>query len=516
MAEAFRLQIWNGETEESKKIDDWIGFPCSPEEFKSILQVDGFSDEQIKNCVITGYLPAFHEYSDINDFFSSIDHPYKEDGYIIREAIDELNYLAHFLCEFGETDRAAFAAALEAGEHTKNLVDIINLAQNVECYNVVEEIYDWEDYGKYVAKEECNVNIDFLGDLEGYVDFEGFGEDFARSHGGYLLDNKFLETNCATFVAKYDGNLANIPDRFRISLYADEKQFLDYNVNNIQTSPEINIVQLKERMKEIVEDNFNVKDGTIEIDSDYRNELSGFAVKEIVETEKPIQVFEGMLRGWDANYIWDRMIDIVKENLSDAEEELFINNITEMIDFLYETYKLSYPDEDFNKSVKVNVLLDKVENITESVRVNSYDDEQFLDYKVKEALSLANSIDRFFIAHDKDYAARYPDGRVMSISEMLVNGDLEYIKSMLNNLADDILLGEVTEYEKKFIKDNYLANAEKHTEQNFNQIDGLINNESPKKEEKPSIRLMLKIIVQEVKDNKDKDLKLPQKSEPSL
>ena len=78
MAEAFRLQIWNGETEESKKIDDWRGFPCSPEEFKSILQVDGFSDEQIKNCVITGYLPAFHEYSDINDFFSSIDHPYKE------------------------------------------------------------------------------------------------------------------------------------------------------------------------------------------------------------------------------------------------------------------------------------------------------------------------------------------------------------------------------------------------------------------------------------------------------
>jgi len=230
MAEAFRLQIWNGETEESKKIDDWIGFPCSPEEFKSILQVDGFSDEQIKNCVITGYLPAFHEYSDINDFFSSIDHPYKEDGYIIREAIDELNYLAHFLCEFGETDRAAFAAAIEAGEHTKNLVDIINLAQNVECYNVVEEIYDWEDYGKYVAKEECNVNIDYLGALEGYVDFEGFGEDFARSHGGYLLDNKFLETNCATFVAGYDGNLANIPDRFRISLYADDEQFLDYKV----------------------------------------------------------------------------------------------------------------------------------------------------------------------------------------------------------------------------------------------------------------------------------------------
>jgi len=39
-----------------------------------------------------------------------------------------------------------------------------------------------------------------------------------------------LETNCATFVAGYDGNLANIPDRFRISLYADDEQFLDYKV----------------------------------------------------------------------------------------------------------------------------------------------------------------------------------------------------------------------------------------------------------------------------------------------
>ena len=45
-----------------------------------------------------------------------------------------------------------------------------------------------------------------------------------------------------------------------------------------------------------------------------------------------------------------------------------------------------------------------------------------------------------------------------------------------------------------------------------------MNNEPPKKEEKPSIRLMLKIIVQEVKDNKDKnkDHKPPQRSGPEL
>ena len=139
-----------------------------------------------------------------------------------------------------------------------------------------------------------------------------------------------------------------------------------------------------------------------------------------------------------------------------------------------------------------------IENIPEQYKVTTFlDEERFLDYKVKEAFSLANSLDRFFTAHDRDYSQRYPDGRVMTLSELLVNGDLRYIKSMLNNLADDILLGEVAEYERKFIQKNPLENAEKHTEQNFNQIDGLINNEAPKKEEKPSIRLMLKIIVQQ-------------------
>ena len=366
MAEAFRLHIWNGETDEAKWLDDWIGFPCSPEEFKSILQVDGFTDEQIQNCVIVGYLAGFLEYRDLSDYFSTDDKFENINTYIISENIDELNYLAHFLCSFGETDRTAFATAIEAGEHRSSLADLINLAQNIECYNVIEEIYDWEDYGKHIANEEYNINADFIGELAEYIDFERFGEQYAKRHGGHLLDDKFLETDCATYVVKYDGNIENIPEEYRVTLLLD--------------------------------------------------------------------------------------------------------------------------------------------------------DERLLDYKVKEALSLANSLDRYFTAHDKDYAARYPDGRVMTFSEMLVNGDLQHIKSMLNNLGDEILLGEVAEYEKKFLKDNYIANAEKHTEQNFNQIDGLMNNEPPKKEEKPSIRLMLKIIVQEVKENKDKDKdhKPPQKSEPSL
>ncbi len=147
----------------------------------------------------------------------------------------------------------------------------------------------------------------------------------------------------------------------------------------------------------------------------------------------------------------------------------------------------------------------------------------FVEKKIMEAFSLASSLDRFFTAHDKSYAEKYLDGRTIELSEMLANGDLRYINLMLHNLADDVLIGEVEKYKTKFLRGNYLENAEKHTEQNYNHIDGLMNNEPPKKEppkehkeEKPSIRLMLKIIVQQEKADTPKDRKPPQRTGPEL
>lgn len=192
MAEAFRLQIWNGETDKTKWLDDMIGFPCSADEFKNILEQDGFTGEQLENFVITGYIGCFPEYSNLTDYFNCGEHPIKEDGYVIRENIDELNYLAHYLCELDETERTAFRSALEAGEHNKSVDEIINLACNTEYYNVVPDIYDWGDYGKHVAKEELSINIDYLGDLIDYIDFASYGEEYARRHSGFLLDEVFL------------------------------------------------------------------------------------------------------------------------------------------------------------------------------------------------------------------------------------------------------------------------------------------------------------------------------------
>ena len=50
------------------------------------------------------------------------------------ESLDELNYLSELLKMQFDDDREKFAAAMAYGDHTRDLQDIINLAQNLDCY----------------------------------------------------------------------------------------------------------------------------------------------------------------------------------------------------------------------------------------------------------------------------------------------------------------------------------------------------------------------------------------------
>ena len=128
---------------------------------------------------------------------------------------------------------------------------------------------------------------------------------------------------------------------------------------SILTTTEIDIARLKEKIEEIVENNFRPNgDGGIEIYCDYRDELDDGTIKEIMRADNPRQAFSETLWEFDDNYEWSHLFDTVKRELKGDYAELYINNQTEMNDFLYETYSFYYPEEHFNKSVKVNIMLD--------------------------------------------------------------------------------------------------------------------------------------------------------------
>ena len=69
------------------------------------------------------------------------------------ESLDELNYLSELLKMQFDPRPGKICSAMEYGDHTDNLQDIINLAQNLDCYWLYPSVQSEEDYGHYLIEE---------------------------------------------------------------------------------------------------------------------------------------------------------------------------------------------------------------------------------------------------------------------------------------------------------------------------------------------------------------------------
>lgn len=128
---------------------------------------------------------------------------------------------------------------------------------------------------------------------------------------------------------------------------------------SVQIITEFDITRLKKRVDEIVRDNYLPnEDGGIEVYCDYRDELSDATIKEIMKSDNPRQAFKETLWDFDDWWYYDELKKEIKRRLTDDERELYLNNEDEMSDYIYESYSFYLPEEHFNKSVKVNIMLD--------------------------------------------------------------------------------------------------------------------------------------------------------------
>lgn len=85
-----------------------------------------------------------------------------------HEILDELNYLASLLEDMQKWEQEKFTAALELGEHTGSVKDLINLAQNLDCFEHYPDIEDEEDLGRYYIEEMCALQVP--DHLQNYID----------------------------------------------------------------------------------------------------------------------------------------------------------------------------------------------------------------------------------------------------------------------------------------------------------------------------------------------------------
>ena len=116
----FEAYITNlGKYNEGRLVGETLKFPATTEEVQALLKrigVDGVRYEEI-------FITSFD-----GDVLGLYDHLGE------YESIDELNHLAHVLSDLDQSDIEKFEAVIDSGEYTGSVHDLINLAQNLDCY----------------------------------------------------------------------------------------------------------------------------------------------------------------------------------------------------------------------------------------------------------------------------------------------------------------------------------------------------------------------------------------------
>ena len=109
-----------GKYAEGELVGETLKFPTTAEEVQSLLKrigVDGIRYEEIFITSFDGDVLGLHEH--LGEY----------------ESIDELNYLAALLSEMDQSDIEKFEAVIDAGEYTGSVKDLINLTQNLDCFD---------------------------------------------------------------------------------------------------------------------------------------------------------------------------------------------------------------------------------------------------------------------------------------------------------------------------------------------------------------------------------------------
>ena len=137
--------------------------PTTPEEMQKVFERIGIGQKD-------DFGQPYEEWF-ITDYDCYVDGLYDKLGEY--ESLDELNYLASKLDEMSQGEYEQFQAAMEIGDHSGSLQEIINLTENLDCYDIYPDIHDHDDLGRYYIEELDAMQVP--EHLRNYIDYEAYG-----------------------------------------------------------------------------------------------------------------------------------------------------------------------------------------------------------------------------------------------------------------------------------------------------------------------------------------------------
>ena len=204
-----------GKYNEGSLVGEWVKFPTTAEELQKVFERIGIGSKD-------DFGQSYEEWF-ITDYDCYVDGLYDKLGEY--ENLDELNYLASKLDEMSQGEYEQFQAAMESGDHSGSLQEIINLTENLDCYDVYPDIRDHDDLGRYYIEELDAMQVP--EHLRNYIDYEAYGRDIALEEGGEFTDFGYVRDTGDRFDEVYDGERGSIPEEYRVMTFQDAEELTE-------------------------------------------------------------------------------------------------------------------------------------------------------------------------------------------------------------------------------------------------------------------------------------------------
>ena len=199
-----------GKYNEGALVGEWVKFPTTAEELKKVFERIGIGAKD-------DFGQTYEEWF-ITDYDCYVDGLYDLLGEYAN--LDELNYLASKLDNMSQDEYERFQAAMEIGDHTGSIHELINLTENLDCYDIYPDIYDHDDLGRYYIEELDAMQVP--EHLRNYIDYEAYGRDIALEESGQFTDLGYVRDTGDSFHEYYDGERGSIPEEYRVMTFQDD------------------------------------------------------------------------------------------------------------------------------------------------------------------------------------------------------------------------------------------------------------------------------------------------------
>ena len=225
MSETFSILIDSRTRfETGKPGGEWLSMPTTTEQLHAAMRSVGITADNPQDFFING-------------FSNTEQYPFDVPLSVIQgSTIDELNYLGKLLKMQSDEDRDKFTAAVMLGEHAGSVKDLINLAQNLDCYWIYPTVRSEADYGYYLIDELDELELP--EEAKKYFKYEEYGRDAVQKDRGQFTDQGYIYNNGNTFSQWYKGRDNDIPKEYKVMSFPEPERPTPDKLEKDEAAPE--------------------------------------------------------------------------------------------------------------------------------------------------------------------------------------------------------------------------------------------------------------------------------------